>query len=261
MSPLLVVLPYCSKDVDLAEKLLNWIVELGENKKFSMILCRDSKVPKERGDHLKTLAMSSFRSAASLPMTVDVPYPAAANVVFSHVSNWIQQNYRTPFLWLEPDAVPLTPDWMDQLATEYYWQPKKFMGPFIHSNDPKFPKTHLNGVSIYPNNAWDILNSVPAFKGTTAWDIASAAKVVPMASDTKLISQFFGTTETPPTFREKRVKGDPEGIVTTKIIHERAVLYHRSKDGSLIDLARKRMNEGVPVIEAGNVGYQHAPAA
>lgn len=258
MSPMLVVLPYCPKDVELAEKLLNWIVELGDNKPFSILLAADSKVPKDKREELKMLAMETFSHAATIPCPVDGEYPAAANKMFAQASNWVLLKYKTPFLWLEPDAVPLKSGWLHDLATAYYWSPKPFMGPFVRSDDPRFPAAHLNGVSIYPNNAWDILNSCLAFQGDKAWDIASAEKTVSMATDTKLIYQFFGQQDLPPSFVDSKTKDSEEGVVTTKIIQSDAVLFHRSKDGSLIDLARKRIADGKPVVEPGNIGfYEH----
>jgi len=254
MSPLTVVLPYCEKDVDLAEKLLTWIAELGENKQFSMLLAADSKIPKERRAAVKTLALSSFGHVESLACPVAVEYPAAANAMMGQASNYVQLNYKTPFLWMEPDCVPLRTGWLHELAQAYYWSPKPFFGPFMHSADERFPKTHLNGVSIYPRGAWSLLT----LKGDKAWDLASADKIVPKATDTKLINQFWGITEHPPTFVEKRVKDkDPGYFVTTKIIHESAVLFHRCKDATLIEIARKRFRAGMPIVEPGNAGYQH----
>ena len=58
--PLLVVLPYFGGDLEIAKKLIEWIVELGSCKPHSLLLCADSKVPQDQMRALMDLARPVF---------------------------------------------------------------------------------------------------------------------------------------------------------------------------------------------------------
>ena len=87
-----------------------------------------------------------------------------------------------------------------------------------------------------------IYNEIETLKTeNVAWDIEAAASIVPRAEDTKLIRHFWGTKEQPPVFVDERKPDSPPNHQAIEFaFRDGAVLFHRSKDGTLIDLLRKK---------------------
>lgn len=242
---LLVCLPYHKGDYENAERLLSWITELNGSGSsgYSILLAGDDKVSKEDREKLKQIAAQSFQHVVSAPIPVgDAAYPVAANVMFFGAAKRIEEQFKLPWLWMEPDCVPVTKNWISDIASEYFWAPKKFMGPFVRSEDPKFPEVHLNGIAVYPQDAHTLL--LKQMKTPIkAWDIATAEFSVPRATECSSIYHFWGQPDMPPIFRERRQKTDAKNINTIKMIPEGTALFHRTKDGGLIDILRKNLSE------------------
>lgn len=238
-TPLLVVLPVHEGDIDLALKLADWMSGLGPYPDHACLIVRDATVPQEKSNALKSALARVFGFCYRQEMKTSKAYPGAATQMFKAAAERIEDSYRLPFLWLEPDAVPLMSGWLDRIAEAYYGCPRRYMGPLIPNNgDERFPTVHLNGVSVYPHDAAKDLK--PYFPSDKSWDIISHSTTVRMAQDTRLIQQFWGPDRTSsPTFRSNpRMEEEPKNIVTRSFLKSDAVLFHRCKDGSLIDLLR-----------------------
>lgn len=246
MTPLLVVIPVHSGDIDQALKLVAWIADLGPAPEHSCLIVRDATVGENQSNELKSWCSRIFAYTHRLEMKTNKPYPGAATQMFKAASEKIEDSFKTPFLWLEPDSVPLVTGWLNILAEAYAACPKRYFGPLIGNNgDDRFPSKHLNGVSIYPHDSAKDLK--PYFPSDKSWDIISHQTTVRMAQDTDLIQQFWGPDRaTPPTFREyPRTEEEPKNICTPSFIRDGAVLFHRCKDGSLIDVLRARGKDRV----------------
>jgi hypothetical protein len=243
MTPLIVVLPYHNGDVDLARLLLEHIERLSRKQNFmySILLVADSGVDPAKNEEMMGLARRCFWTGASIRLTItSTGWPKAANQMFEYAAKHIRSSYRAAFLWLEPDCVPLTPDWLDKIADAYERCPQKFMGPLVENKDqPGLPAVHLSGCSVYPNDAFDIM--ADHCKGEAAFDIASADVVVKLgrARDTKLIAHMWGLRDLPPTFVSERTPESPKNAMTLDQIPNGAVLWHRCKDGTLFSVLRK----------------------
>lgn len=244
MNPLLITIPYCEKDVDLTRKMLTWMLELGDQRPNSCMLAADSLIPLDTVKSLADIIRPIFLNVET--MLVPVPgdkqgWPKAPNVMFENVARQVMKCYKTPFFWMEPDAVPLDASWSIELASEYGLSPKRYMGPFIKNTTGQMdvPETHMSGCSVYPNDAFSDLETFTQADGS--WDISSANFVVPRARNTNLIKHYYGTMDLAPVFVDEREDGSPINHVTIeKMIPESAVVFHRCKDGSLIDILRER---------------------
>lgn len=240
MTPLIVCLPYCRKDVEQARELLLWINELDHPAMMpAIIMAADHEVDRATVMQLKSLAAKSF----SFVRTILVPTKKEGwppNQMFLETAKVIQHSYRFPFLWIEPDCVPLKPDWYFQIELAYNECPKKFMGPIIRQDkDASLPKEHLTGCSVYPQDAYDWFSPITVVtEGKTPWDIAGADKVVRAAVNTDLIYHVWGTHAEPPTFVVQRSSATPRNAMVRSDIPQSAVLFHRSKDGSLLRILR-----------------------
>src|SRR4029077_15368396 len=131
------------------------------------------------------------------------------------------------FLWIEPDVVPLVPDWATILETEFkegVKKGKRFMGDrVLVENVPE----HMSGFGVYPPPL-SIFAGPAYLSQDIAWDCFAAPEIVPKAHFTKLIQHAWKH----PAFT------DPHELETQ--IRPEAVLFHASKDGSLIELLRKK---------------------
>lgn len=251
MQHLIVALPFCNRDAQDAIRLLKWIKELdGTLANHCLLLVADDAVPGDTKQQVKAVAKEAFVNVET--MTVKAPAPVNANyhvpaaVMFEQAARQIDQCYKWNWIWLEPDAVPLVPYWLDVLADHYTLCPKRFMG-VVHHHDQKDVKSPVfYGTAVYPNCAHPDLKKF--CDGKQAFDMAWSDYVVPRAENTNLIFHRFGTPSEAPTFKAVTLPTDGPNVGTLDILPKEAVLFHRNKDGTLIELLRER-NRPVPSHE------------
>lgn len=245
MNPLLVVLPFHNGDLELAKRLLGWMAELkSNNAPHSLLVAYDASVPADQLKEIGALARAcNFSVLKSLSLRVEDKDWRAPNTMFFHISRHIQHTMRVPFLWLEPDSVPLTPNWLDNLARAYDTCPTLYMGAFIKCSDPGLPPLHMTGCGIYPNHAHDLLAKFCDAKAENAWDMGMATEmcVNGCATDTKLIQHFYGQKDLAPTFVLKKEAGQehPINCLDVGFLSQSASIFHRCKDGTLIPVLRE----------------------
>lgn len=181
------------------------------------------------------LADDVFQRVECIIPELDVQgWPFAANNLFKTVASWFQAHKIGPFLWLEPDAIPLRKGWLDQIEQAYFAAGKPFMGSLMEAKEPNMPAQYLPGIAIYPVDCWKRVN--PAWDESRAFDVVTASATVPFASNTPLIQHFWGEKDLPPTFVADKTAESPRNAFTLDKINPEAVVFHRSKDLSLLKL-------------------------
>jgi hypothetical protein len=169
-------------------------------------------------------------------------WPQGPNRVFQQVL-WFyyHKKLQGPFFWVEPDCMPLTPDWLDLVADEYRRCDKPFMGAVVDPNPPKnrAPR-HMTGNAVYPDKAY-ILAPRLMEAHHTAWDVHAAPQILPKAHLTKLIQHDWRRPEIE-TADELR-----------RILQPEAVLFHSDKYGAIPRLLSKSPRQAAPVLEPGEV--------
>jgi len=244
MTPkLLVVLPYCSKDADQARNLIAWISELSPKDKTgpACLLVADALVPREKMVEINTAAKQCFEHVETIAVAMEPEkqvWPFGPNKMFLESSKQVFECYQMPWLWLEPDAVPMRPGWLSELSDAYYECPKRFMGAFIRTAQDGLPKLHMAGCGVYPRDAYFGLLSF--CESPHAFDMAMADYVVPRATPTPLIHHHWGEQDLPPTFIADGVPKPSVNSVTLSFVRPEAALFHRCKDDTLISLLRER---------------------
>lgn len=157
----------------------------------------------------------------------DERYPRGSVWGFWHIAQWAC-NEGLDFMLMEPDAIPLTASWWSRIRQE--WLDSKW--PYIGHIEPPHPSggypRHMAGCGIYHKDVW---RHIDPSRLDLAFDVALGEHVVPLAQQSVCIQQVFGSTE-PPRFRSQ--------MDLDRIIRQDAVLFHRNKDGSLIQLLRER---------------------
>lgn len=246
MNTLIAVVPYCLKDHKEATRLLEWIKTLdGRIEHHALVLAADDAVPMDTKKAIDALGKQVFRHCETLlvkaPAPVGENYAVPAAAMFKTAALHIDACYKWNWLWLEPDAVPLRAGWLDALAEAYDQCPKRFMGSLMAANQPNVPKMTMFGTAVYPNCCGPELEKF--CDGKSHFDLAMSDYVVPRAQNSELFFHRWGAPNDPPTFKEVKLPTDGPNTGTLDIIPKEAVLFHRCKDSSLIDLLKKEVTK------------------
>ena len=244
-TPLVVVIPYCTKDAPEAKCLLEWIGEIqGTHPHDACLMVADAAVPLEQQKEIGAVAKGIFSWAQTMMVpvkpAVNGQYQVPAAEMFKWAAMQIDTTLKWNWLWLEPDCVPLKSGWLSALTEAYNSQPKRFMGALIETDQPGVPKVHLAGCAIYPNCFYQDIEKKKFCDGKTHFDLQWANYVVPGAVNTELLFHRWGAPSDPPTFKAVKELTDGVNVGTLDLIPPSAVLFHRNKDGSLIDLLRNQ---------------------
>ena len=243
---LIVALPYHTGDHLAATRLLNWIKELSPfNERWSLILVADNAVPMEIKKPMDVLGKSIFSTCETImpqcPSAVNGNYHIPAAVMFEKTASHIMTCYKDwPWLWMEPDCVPLVPHWLLQIYGAYELCPKRYMGSTMQTGGKDgLPQTMFFGTAIYPHDAHKELQKF--CDGKRAFDASFSDYVVPRGANSKLFQHVYGDGKDAPSFKDVKGPNDGPNVGTLESISKDAVLFHRCKDGSLIEQLRKQL--------------------
>ncbi len=254
---LIVALPYCNSDHTSVTRLLEWMRELDTHIDHALLLVADDAVPMDTKRAIDALGKSIFSSSETImpkcPQSVNGNYHAPAAAMFERASSHILSCFKDwPWLWCEPDCVPLKSGWLYSLADAYEESPKRFVGSIARVKQDGVPPTVMFATAIYPHNAHEELKQF--CDGKKAFDMAFSDYVVPRAYNIPLIQHVWGTPEQAPTFKRLTAADDGQQVGTLANVSKNAVLWHRNKDGTLIELLRHSSPEEVggetPMAEA-----------
>lgn len=224
-------------DVDQLLLLLEWVSDLGSLKNHSAVICADAGTPFDQVQKAKGVAESIFGAVEVITNERSITsWIEGPKSMFLATAKWAAQK-GVAWLLMDSDAIPLSSGWLDAIETEYRQAGKPYMGHVFGCDQPGLPSSLMSPIAVYPSDSIELESVIRAGHH---WDVSVADTVVPKCHDTKLIHNLFGEFNRPPTFAEKGIAGtnvfQPENIRTG------AVIFHRNKDGTLINLLRKRMN-------------------
>lgn len=230
---MIVSIPFHKGEIDAVRRLLEWMHNLDPVLRHDLKLFGSSLVDNDTVLELAAPMKGHCNSITChrITCTIEGKWPQSPNQMFCTVAKQMSMLH-LPWLWLEPDAVPLCPQWLDILEAEYRKQGKPFMGGLSVS-----PKPHLSGIAIYPP---DVKRYNPAMTVATTlpFDYCNPQATMKQAHVTPLIQHVWSVVNghTVPTFLEAS---------DLSIIKPEAVLFHRCKDGTLID----RLSERIGCVE------------
>lgn len=243
LSFVLTVIGFHSGDTVATAELLAWIKDLGSALNHDALLVADAATPWKDCVELNSLAQKIFRKSELIFTGQSVSgWPQGPNSLFFTAAEHINANKRGPWLWLEPDAIPLRHGWIDALEEEWLSlrHNQKFLGHIYDFNIQGGPPKGMSGVAIYAEDAFNVLQQFKEMPG--AWDYNAAEIMLKYGAPSSLIQHFFGEKGLPPTFAEKKETTSPINTFTLWNIKLGAVLFHRNKDGTLINILRRRIN-------------------
>lgn len=248
-APILCVIPFARSDAKQAVQLLEWIRDLGGCRNNPCLLVAANNVWPDDQKLITDIATSVFESVRHVSPRRPLPdesWPRGANWLFKHAAEFIEREIKLPFWWNEPDCIPLCDGWLEYLEFEYYKTGKPFLGTLVVDKSGRESAEFgpmINGGCLYPP---DTASRFAAFDYTSnlPWDVWMSRRILSQTHNSKLIHHFFGQMGQPPTFAERHVRGEPVNTFTLEQIKPTAVVFHRNKDGTLIDLMRNQLTLG-----------------
>ena len=231
----------------MAFKNLQWIHELDGKLPYRCMIPYEDGTDASIVKAMIDLAKETFADVHEFPYpeAQNKGWPAGANWAWQNVARYIPMFYtkNEPWLWLEADAIPLKKGWLDTLVAEYTKSGKAFMGHIVADMG------HMNGVGIYPNHvSW--FAKKPFMVEQSAWDVAIREEAEGETHNANhLIQHCWGlaSNDKPQHRGDDPVASFRDTGHMLRIIEPDAVLFHRCKDGSLIDCLQQ-IHRGTPVM-------------
>lgn len=248
---MLTAIPISKNDIKQAAELIRWIIALGGCKSHDCVIVADAGVSWEDGMGILGLAKQCFNSSEITVTDVEyVGWVEGANALWRHASYFAKQR-NVPWLWIEPDAIPLSKGWLDAVEREYVLKAKPYMGQIYESKTPGLPEKVMSGVAVYPPFAHDQLLRFSK-NPIRAWDMLGADVMVVNGAHTDLIHHLWGKQGDPPRFAHVARSGT--SVLSLDKIKPGAVIFHRNKDGSLIRLLSHKI-ASTPAKEPIGAGF------
>jgi hypothetical protein len=174
-------------------------------------------------------------------------WPVSCNNSFSSAA-WrvfLDPNLQGNWLLMEPDAIPLGPEWIDKIEESHLASGRLFSGDAVKcAHIVQGSENHMSGVAVYPANSPQLPSCKHFFTRVVnretgkeyAWDIASAPEVFPLMAQ----NQFIHHDWVPD--KEWR-----RPFVTRDFVRAGALVYHPDKCGVLMD-------DGLDGVVSGALG-------
>lgn len=235
---MLVILPFHSGDQQEAATLAHWIADLGTVQNHQCLIIHDKLADPDAAREIQSTLQGAFRHVVLMPLRESAPGIKGENLIFRRALRQVQASSAGPFLWLNPDAIPLREGWMDAIEAGWKLLPrgKHFLGCHLPGSTP-----HMAAVGVYPQDA-EVHAPNLVMADANPFALNAAPQVVPKMAHTDLIVDA-----------RQGPFGDDGGALQSN-----AVIWHGfsgCKDGSLIDLLRILDREklaALPISEAAN---------
>lgn len=165
-------------------------------------------------------------------------WPLGPNLVFQQVL-WLYHHKRMegPFLWCEPDCIPVRPNWLDDLWEEYNNCGKSFMGGLVdvmNEGGQRIPR-HMTGNAIYPDKPYMLAPAMLEAR-MTPWDVFAAPQIMKHA---------HFSTQIQHEYRHQEILSFDQMLRTVK---PEAALFHTDKFGALIRLLASGSRPPTPTV-------------
>lgn len=232
-------------DMPAALELAQLICDLEPTKRsdteFFLVYRKDC--PLELPKHFNAMAGPKFaRAQACMARNHDVGWAGGCNMLafsaFVEIALLHRQGIcqNEAFLLFEPDSVPMTKDWLDQLSAE--WERVKALGKEAYGHYhmiSDLSTIHLNGNAVFRTDFWERHPDMMIGPATQGWDYFYREKYVPLSVDSNYIYQHWGR----PTISQAELAQITKNGM-------RPALFHGVKDGSARVGARAILLSQVP---------------
>ena len=228
---ILTVIPCHAGDCVRAEKLLDQILALNRKKQSGhALLVFSPDVPQENRDKLRITAEVAFKSVSTFSPTLprDIPDKISTiSIILSLTAQHVFKNFKSPWLWIEPDCLPLKTDWMASLTHEWDNTAMRYIAGHLKYGEA----IGMSRIAVYANDA------IRDFEASASTNVPFDFYAVNMSMKSRLFQTVNIAAESDST-----------------LIRPDAVLAHSDKAGVLIEkitqqaLALSELQGGDPVM-------------
>lgn len=246
---MLLIYPFFTEDYTLALENARWIAELGTVEAHQCLIVHDKLIAPEDAQAIEDALKPAFTKVARMPLRETMPGIRGMNLLFRRAARQIAHIKAGPFLWLNPDAIPIRRGWLDAIEAAYKMLPrgKVFLGHHLQGAIP-----FMGQIGVYPQ---DCEVHAPGLVGAdqNPFFVNGAPGVVPKMGHTDLIVDS----------RDEPFTCDGSSLGAT-IASAKAVLWHGSngcKSGDWIPLLRHKalrteLMEALPIIAVPAQSHQ-----
>ena len=248
--------PYLNSQ--LGTEWLNWVAELGGLSSHDLVLLTSPSAELPQ-------SVRAWRSVSHYTDRVNATgWPIGPNETWKQML-WILQDlpkvkkderWRAPFLWIEPDCIPIREGWLATLEAEYQvalGAGKAFMGTCVPADPRHRCPEHMTGNAIYPFDAMVRAPNLGEPKwsiGHPAWDVHACGQLAQKYHKINHLL-FHWWRHPPPSSTEELWKRVPATCV----------LYHSDKELKLIGALRaERRGEVSDAAKEIAKKFQEPPA-
>lgn len=233
MIPILIVIPFWERDrteaIDLCRIMAGLqSAHVGQAAHVALTCRNDSKID----PNMVKIISSRFNTLTHRSNSPLKGWPAGANGMFGDAMIWVSnsmvKNYECVY-WLEPDAIPLCPNWFADLTKAWRTRPRNanIVGCRSDCNGDG-TGDHITGCALYHPNIARIMPGI-ATCDNMAWDYQLRAKIVAMGQHTPLIENWYKQSNIPAaTVYGQQAKG--------------VVIFHGVKDDSVRKAVKSKYN-------------------
>lgn len=218
------------KDVTQAEKWVDLVADMLRSERPyqpPLIVVATRSANRTGLREVQRKGQTAIRGLHVLEDEDEAGYPKSASHLFLRSLEYCEKAHPgEPIMWLEPDTLPMRPNWREEIAAEYAACGRPFLGQIERGHGP----AHLCGCAVYPPN-WralapmlgTVLTAPDIFWGPglgQAFDTWASPETVPQTAEAKTFQQIWRPSL--PITREWLRKN----------VRQEAALFHQCKDGS-----------------------------
>lgn len=150
-------------------------------------------------------------------------WPAGCNAMFAsamiHVATMLKNRYVAVY-WMEPDAIPIVPDWSKKLIAAWNNRhPSAWIVGCRHDCNGDGSGDHITGCALYDPEITRLIPQIVGSRGA-AWDYEHRAAIVRNGQHTHLIANLY---------KARNVSADD----LDQLLAQGCVIVHGAKDDSV----------------------------
>lgn len=198
MIPILIVLPFWEGDKGIATEICRIVAGLqaghaGQTAHFMLAHRQDCKLD----PNMVKIVAPKFNTLTFQTTSPLRGWPQGPNGMFGSTMIRIANNFNGKYecvYWLEPDAVPIRPNWFWDLVLE--WRKRhpssRVVGCRADCNG-NGTGVHITGCALYDPNIARLMPYLTTCQGI-AWDYQHRDKIIQVAGHTNLIQNWYRAT-------------------------------------------------------------------
>lgn len=230
MTPMLVCVPFWQGDKDRAMDLCKILSGLQPHHVGSLVhVMLVARQDCSHDENMIKIVMTKFNCFTHVTNSPLRGWPNGPNGMFGntmiHIANNNRKNQYEVVYWMEPDAIPICPNWFADLL--HAWRsrhPKALIIGCRGQIDESTTSDHITGCALYHP---DIARLMPKLTGCTgeAWDWKHRAEIISVGGHTNTIENWYNAKNAEPGIVDRANLG-------VRIIHghkDRSVIEHVAK--------------------------------